>query len=768
MHARFEIIRRWPACLLQACLLLTIMFACGPARAAVLLLDSPTTERPLGTYTRYLKEQHGRLTLDEARAALGSTAAAAGRSSVLSFGMGSEPVWIHLSVLNPLATAEMRRLTLANAWLDRIDVHFVTQGHVAAAYQLGDAWPHHERLLHERFFTIDHPFDPGTTDIYIRVETPDPIVLPLYLRSIDAATAWRTVQGYSYGFLYGYLIALLAYNSLLYISVGDRRYLIYAGFLASFVAANLAYTGHGFRWLWPGSVATQRWIIPLLMMVFGILGLLFARYFLSTHRKLPRTTRHAQHAVAAFAVASMAALLLGENQLHSLQVSFVFVTAFSVAMLGLGIWAVRAGVRNARYFLLASIASMIGTSITSLCVLGFVPYSEWSYRAVEIGMVVDATLLAMALGRQFRATQLQKIRAEIDSMRLVETNMKLSESLRELEHLAATDRLTDLWNRRHFEEAATAEMERARRYKHPISLLIFDIDRFKSINDTCGHQTGDDVLKTLAWIVRHGVRESDMVARWGGEEFTVLMPNADLAASTEVAEKLRHAVDRGTFPRQLKVTISIGVAEWASGIESFDTWVARADDALYQAKRLGRNRVALAEYHHEAAATGVDRPLLQLHWSPRYECGAATIDTQHRQLFYSANRILRLIPALSLAQQSEQIRLTVLQAVDDLLADIEAHFETEERELSTRNWPDLDTHRQEHRRLLEQARHLRQSLERTDIGGDAGKLISFVAIELIANHILRSDRKYFAATQHASSAHTAGTDDDAVANPAPA
>lgn len=768
MHPPSEINRRLPGRWLWLCLPLLLALASTLAHAMPVSLSDPATGQPLGLYTRYLKEQHGRMTLDEARAALASMAATPGRAPVLSFGMGSKPVWIRLTATNPLASNQIRRLTLANSWLDEIDLYFVAADRVIASYRLGDAHPFAERPLPERFFSVDHAFAPGSTDIYIRVATPDPIVLPIHLQSIEAATAQRGMQGYSYGFLYGYLIALLAYNALLFINVRDRRYLIYAGFLSAFVLTNLAYTGHGYEWLWPASVTIQRWIIPLLMMAFGTLGLLFACYFLATIRKLPGTTAYVKRMVLTFATATGLALVFSDDQLHNLQISFVFILVFSVTMPGLGIWAVRRGLHNARYFLLASIASMIGTTTTALCVLGFIAYNEWSYRAVEMGMLVDATLLAMALGRQFRATQLEKIRAEITSTQLAETNLKLNENLRELEHLAATDRLTGLWNRRHFEVTAAAEMERARRYRHPTSILIFDIDHFKSINDTCGHQTGDDVLKQLAHVVRHDMRESDLVARWGGEEFTILMPNAKLAAAAEVAEKLRHAVESGAFPRKLKVTISIGVAEWASGFESLDTWIARADDALYQAKHLGRNRVAIAEYRHDTTTAGMNKPLLQLHWSPRYECGTSEIDVQHRQLFYGANRILRLIPALELAQQAEESRLTVLEAIDDLLADTAVHFETEERILEARNWDGLDEHRHEHRQLLAQARQLREALAETDIGSGAGKLISFVAIELIANHVLRSDRQYFPARQRASPTESDGGADDAMAAPSPA
>src|SRR5690606_26469609 len=125
MHSPSSLIRRLPDWSLQLCVLLRFAFVHTQGHAGALLLDSPATDQPLGTHTRFLKEQQGQLTLNEARAALASDAAKTGRKPVLSFGMGSQPVWIHLTATNPLDTDEVRRLTLANSWLDSIDLYFV-------------------------------------------------------------------------------------------------------------------------------------------------------------------------------------------------------------------------------------------------------------------------------------------------------------------------------------------------------------------------------------------------------------------------------------------------------------------------------------------------------------------------------------------------------------------------------------------------------------------------------------------------------------------
>ncbi len=160
---------------------------------------------------------------------------------------------------------------------------------------------------------------------------------------------------------------------------------------------------------------------------------------------------------------------------------------------------------------------------------------------------------------------------------------------------AITDGLTGLYNRRHFMELARNEFERARRYKRRLSIMMFDIDHFKIVNDTYGHPTGDQVLRAIANLCREKLREADPIARYGGEEFIALIVEARLAAARRAAERLRAEVEKMVVRHEkgdVRVTVSVGVAELTSSISTLDALIARVDQAMYAAKRLGRNRVA--------------------------------------------------------------------------------------------------------------------------------------------------------------------------------
>jgi len=162
----------------------------------------------------------------------------------------------------------------------------------------------------------------------------------------------------------------------------------------------------------------------------------------------------------------------------------------------------------------------------------------------------------------------------------------------EMARLAITDDLTGLWNRRHFGGRLQDEIDRARRYGTCFSILMLDIDRFKAINDGYGHALGDRVLADMGRLLRKSARASDIVARHGGEEFIILMPMTDKEHAWMAAERLRVLVADHTFPRRKKLTVSIGFASYPEDGPSAQDLVRHADQALYEAKRSGRNRSA--------------------------------------------------------------------------------------------------------------------------------------------------------------------------------
>lgn len=163
---------------------------------------------------------------------------------------------------------------------------------------------------------------------------------------------------------------------------------------------------------------------------------------------------------------------------------------------------------------------------------------------------------------------------------------------KKLEELAATDKLTGLANRMKFDEMMCIALEWAKRYEEDLSVTLFDIDDFKKVNDVHGHLAGDEVLKKVAQIGQEIIRTSDLIARWGGEEFIILQPNTSAQQAKVLAERLRQTIASSTFENVGQITVSSGITSFQAG-DDIDTLLKRVDDALYMAKGSGKNCVSV-------------------------------------------------------------------------------------------------------------------------------------------------------------------------------
>lgn len=305
----------------------------------------------------------------------------------------------------------------------------------------------------------------------------------------------------------------------------------------------------------------------------------------------------------------------------------------------------------------------------------------------------------------------------------------------ELERCAASDALTGLWNRAHFERLLEAERERSLRYRQPVSLILFDIDHFKQVNDRHGHQAGDAVLREVALLAQSAVRAADALFRWGGEEFAILAPSTGHRGAWRLAETLRQRIAMQAFPCVGALTVSIGVAEHLEA-ESASAWFRRADAMLYEAKHGGRNQVRTdARGNSDAWAAAQGPAALHLVWQEGYECGEPDIDAEHRELFGLANALIDAALAASDGDGG------AARAFDRLLDHVAAHFAHEEALLAQYGFAQLDAHRRAHAGLLGRARTLRQEWQ--DGRAGLGPIVEFLAGEVVARHLFRADREFF-------------------------
>jgi diguanylate cyclase (GGDEF)-like protein/hemerythrin-like metal-binding protein len=464
---------------------------------------------------------------------------------------------------------------------------------------------------------------------------------------------------------------------------------------------------------------------------------------------------------------AMAALIPWEPS-HLLSEALLGMLAPALALLTLtaGLRAHREGHKTAGAIVSATLAVLVGcvalwsmatgwmSSVASLAVLqlallvlamalGWAMLSRMTELRLSTEAAQAAQLAHVALQAHELEALVEKRNAEL-SMRLRDlgearrsaeaANQSLQRALDQLEQAASTDRLTGAWNRRRFEEAVLPEIALAHRRREPLALLMFDLDHFKRVNDTFGHGAGDAVLAGTVQTVRLHLRASDSLVRWGGEEFLVMAPATRIEGALGLAEKLRAAIAAVDFPGVGRVTMSLGVSEYALG-EGLSEWIERTDQALYRAKTQGRNCVVPATLPEgPTGEPSLERSLLEVIWEDTYASGHTLIDAQHQRLF-------RLASALMSVLTENRPLAEVSLRLETLLAHTAQHFHDEEALLREARYPDLLEHSQIHATLLAKAGQLQAEVQVGHL--DFGRLVTFLALDLVQGHILTEDREYF-------------------------
>lgn len=185
---------------------------------------------------------------------------------------------------------------------------------------------------------------------------------------------------------------------------------------------------------------------------------------------------------------------------------------------------------------------------------------------------------------------LDEVNSAVLTQKILSLKKIINTNKKKTEKLAFQDDLTGLYNRRYFDQVLKREINRAERYKTRLSLIMLDIDHFKQVNDTWGHQKGDEVLSNLADLLKKACRDSDMICRYGGEEIAVILPGTNQEGALATAEKIRSQLESESPEKMgIPITASLGVSEFASGI-NMDEIIRRSDSCLYKAKEEGRNR----------------------------------------------------------------------------------------------------------------------------------------------------------------------------------
>jgi two-component system, sensor histidine kinase LadS len=551
-----------------------------------------------------------------------------------------KPVWFRFEVRNRSQRSEW--LLNLNAPLLE-DVAFVqvdaASDRASPVQRAGIKVPAGEMLLKYPEPVFRLVLAPGErATVLLRVHTESSFAAPITLWAPHAFEAHRFDTGITMGLLFGILAVMLLYNASLFAFTLDRSYFFYSLYLLSIVLYELAVTGVGPLYVWPGNA----WMLTHGYEFFASCAFLTATVFFRQFLELKSCPiahiRHINTALVVFwVVATVMTITMRSEQLFYL-IGLIGLLGGFVAIY-VSIVLIALGVASARYFAIAWSALVFGTMLTLLMLYGAIEVNWLSINAQHIGFVIETVLLSIALADRIRRERQQRELAQREALGLTlavqrereekikaqaevidtETRAKVELELRvidrtaelgkamndlaqanvELSRLSVTDALTGVHNRRYFDSVLAREHERSLRTGVSLALLLCDLDHFKNINDRFGHLVGDDCLRRVAAVLRQVVgRSSDLIARYGGEEFALVLPGNTPEQAAEVAERVRAAVVAMDFrcrEEHVPLTMSVGVvAQAAMAGSSVADFIAAADAALYRAKKNGRNRVEMA------------------------------------------------------------------------------------------------------------------------------------------------------------------------------
>ncbi len=456
--------------------------------------------------------------------------------------------------------------------------------------------------------TLVVPFDlqaGESVDLYIRVRgNAQALLFPFKIRTEAELRKSLATERFIHGIMAGLFVALLTFNFFLYIMLREPSRLYFMAYLPFVFLAFTALDGFGPTVIYPDNT----WFVNEGLVFFhglsSIFILLFTRVFLRTEKGVIF-----DRGVKAVGIISillvLSAFLIPVRQAYLFSASMLLVTPLVLMLLSFTAW--RRGKTEVRFYVLAQSASFLGGLLFVLMVSGILPFSKWFLEAIPIGVCTGALMHSLAIADRIRILEQKNKAAEETARRNLELRQEELETLvaqrtheletarREAERQATTDALTGIFNRRGLLADADRAMKLTLRYGRPLSLAMFDIDRFKAINDQYGHLEGDRILQEITRVVSHEIRTTDLFGRVGGEEFLIVMPDTPSQAASDLAERLRARIEENirTGHPARTVTASFGVACLSAKNSTLRLLIEASDAALYKAKQNGRNRVEI-------------------------------------------------------------------------------------------------------------------------------------------------------------------------------
>ena len=586
-------------------LLATLGSASALAQTAIPLADRMAGVN-IGARVDYLEDPAKSLTIGDVRRAAAAGKFVPAPAMGVNLGYRDAVVWIRIRVDSRNAHGPWL-LEVGYPVLDRVELHTLWRERPEVA---GDQVPRSAKARLDRHLMFDLPAaSAGEDEFYLRVENGGSMNVPLKIWDRDSFVEWRRDESFLLGGYYGLLAALVLYNLILYSIVRDRAYAAYCVYVTAMGLVLAIDNGYAHLYLVPDSPALAHWMQLGAAPFCAAMAAWFTRAYLDTAQQVPRTDR---------VLAALFWVGLGMVPFVTLMPRFaIFVAGQGVAVATLatmavaGVLAWRGGSRPARYYTIAFAALFGGALLLLARNMSLLPAGLATDHGLQLGSALEAILLSMGLAdriNQLRADKYQAQREAYETQdamvwalreterkleaRVAERTAELEEVNRRMHHQAQHDALTGLPNRWLLRDRLEQAAARAKRDRATFAVLMIDLDNFKAVNDTLGHDVGDLLLVEVARRLSDCMRERDSIARLGGDEFVAVLE--DLAApedSALVAGKIVEALAAPVHAagELLRTSPSIGISLYPADGQDPDFLLKFADIAMYRAKAAGRN-----------------------------------------------------------------------------------------------------------------------------------------------------------------------------------
>lgn len=592
------------------CLLLLLLLLALNVKALPVLPLNETAAPiiPMSDYAGYQFDPSGLLTLEDIRAR-DDQFRHAGTGHELNFGRIEGAAWLRIDIDSSFRRAQELLLEFQYAYLDEVRVYIVRQ-HRTETMRAGRKVPVNEWPLAHRKPVFPLMLDPGEQlTVYIRGDSHVAMALNASLLTQQAYSQENSRSLILLAVYFGMLIALGCYNFLLFVGLKQPIFLFYSAFVFTFGFAASSMNGIGPLMLWPDSAGWADRVVPVGYSLAATLGMMFARRFLNMKYLAPGWDRLLQLAIPLWWGGVL--LTLTVDVQTAIKVMSVQGLLTTVSLMSAGIAGVRRQVPAARIFVLAWTLLLVGTALLSMRNTGLLPSNFFTVYSMQIGSAAEMLLLSFALAARFSDLKWQKEKAQAElvntlmeqervlEQRVRERTSELEEAKSQLERMVTEDSLTGLYNRNGLRHHFAQMMKRAHRQHEAVAVMLIDLDDFKPVNDTYGHEAGDELLRVIARRMRAELRESDGLGRLGGDEFVVLTDDTDSPQHLQVvAERLLGVISEPveiTAGKTVMVHASIGICYSFVEGETLKSLLRSADEAMYRVKHQDKNGIAMAD-----------------------------------------------------------------------------------------------------------------------------------------------------------------------------